>query len=196
MEEFTPERIAELRLNHQLTYPENLNNPSFIRSIIQLNRPEIVGVLLAFIAEGYPDYMVQRFTYVFEVIRQLGISYRPEDYVFEPTLSYLLVEYSNIQTGKNPEVLKSIELLVKYGIGVNGELSTEEEPIPIFIAAERYRNYELMQFIMNQPEFILRPEYLTMINQDLEPLDSIREEFITRLRGGIRSNKRSRYELD
>lgn len=197
MEQFTPEQALNAYRSFSLkVLRKNLNNPSFIQSAILTRNPGLVMNLLEQFSTGDPDHMVERFTFFFQTIQEFGIVYPLEDFVYDVALHYLLKVYSDISIEKDPNIYKSIQLIVKYGIGVNGSLSTEEEPIPIFIAAEKYRMYNLMDFILQQPVFILHPEYLTVINEDLVDIDRIREEILVRLHGGTRSNKRSRYDLD
>jgi hypothetical protein len=133
-----------------------------------------------------------------------------------PELLMSLGRYQNVDLSSQPQVSFILGDLVAEGVydaeGEAGERANEALKIllgngflnpnsvidnqPLFMLAVSVRNISLMMMLLNLPNFIVRPEYLTYINTVYEPIDYIRETLIGRLRPTAGGKKRARYHLE
>jgi len=92
---------------------------------------------------------------------------------------------------------KALSIIVNNGF-LNPNITISDEPI--FQIAANTRNANFMNTLLNKPNFVVIPEYLTYINSIYQPIDYVRETLISRLRPMLsadsRSRKRTRYSLD
>ncbi len=83
-------------------------------------------------------------------------------------------------------------LMFRYGLSSNSEIGDK----PFYLFALQYRDYSTMELLMFTPGFSLTPELLSEFNKEVEAIDRLREQMISRLHPGRQPLKRSRYELD
>ena len=91
-----------------------------------------------------------------------------------------------------------LEVFLRHGVDPNTIITTDDdasEKIPLFINAFRERNFPFMKVLAGHPKFQSK-EALQQINQELSPLDEIRETLLAKTVPQAQSRKRSRYDPD
>ena len=150
---------------------------------------------------------------LFDISKQRGLDVQSPNNKY--TLGDFLAAVFQEEEENDQEAVLRIHSLLLVGMSsnimvcrgrseLNGKVFQEaEEPLPLLIAAIKYRMFSLVDHIFSCPDLIITPEMLNWVNSQFEPIDRVRETMLSRLRGTIsRENmgegarKRSRYELE
>jgi hypothetical protein len=110
--------------------------------------------------------------------------------------------HSLLLAGMSPNIVTQRRECLRHGEVVR----EASEPLPLLVAAIKYRMFGLVDHIFNNPNLVVTPDMLSYVNAWFEPIDRIRETMISRINPGSEisdlpnpeegSRKRSRYELN
>jgi hypothetical protein len=116
---------------------------------------------------------------------------------YDPNLDNAIQDLIYDSDDKTGDVYRlTMKLMVDNGLNPNKQINGE----PMFIMAFKAHNYSLMQQLLQNPNFVILPEYLEIVNNGMAPLDQMRETMLSRLRpaslGVSKKRMRSRYDPD
>jgi len=123
-----------------------------------------------------------------------------QDNNLELTLRDFIYESTDLTAGSGGGGVQYniiVKLMLEHGMSPNRLINGKSLVLLAFSA----HNYILMNEILNHPQFVMLPEYLDIVNQQMAPLDQMRETMLQRLRptstlsngSNEPSKKRSRY---
>lgn len=174
---------------YDLYHPNRMSDPQYREYILRNAAP---SQLLRFSRDTpqYPE-LFQRF-----------LEIMPRDIENHPDVMRMIEDLISDAGNSGPQEARiyNDEIIAMFNAGLSPNVNIDGEPI--FLYAFRVHDYPLMSYLITNPQLQLKPEYLDIINQELIPLDQIRETMIQRLRpspyGLIPepSRKRTRYALD